>query len=686
MTVLILLPLFEVTQRVEHCFRQLTQAVCLSEQGRYTTVVACCAAASLALQSMRLEAEAAGFIWLDLPVESDLDDLIAVDNEHLPSHEYLLLLSATCEVSGLALERLGSHADTHDSPNALIPALAGPGTPFPWSITDDFPPQHYMAASTPPAARDEVEHCSSACLLIRQRYLQTLPAPKLTVCKIAEGGVWWDLESGHANAALNVCWTSVVAITSYPSQPIPPQIRRNTSTTNTQGEHRLALLLEAICKSGLPMIAHVLHGSGGGVERHVEELTRVMTGRACCLTIRPMHQAGGVLLTVGSSQAERLAYRLPDDEQALVDFLTGMGVALLHIHHTWGHSPHTWACLERLQVPTYITLHDYCILQGSPTLTGRQGTFIGHTQPVNAYEMSDIQQAKTLRLLTEQAERLIVPSEDMRERLTQALPTLHIETHAHPDKEYFGDYPVPAAPTLAPLEPLRVLCIGSLGREKGVETLKEVAELARLRRLPMEFILLGGSHIPLGEAVQVSGRYQEHQLAGLIQASKAHVAWFPVKWPETWSYTLSAALEAGLPIAAADIGAFPERLSGRPLTLLASHTSSAEQWIAVFERLHARLKLPDAALPWQQAPVSHFYRAGYLDAIEPRPAQSLSSHCYRGFILGTTALKTGGWRQALLYRLMRARHWPPIRGVLAYVPYNLQRRIKRLLSSSPLGQ
>src|SRR2546427_7883740 len=37
------------------------------------------------------------------------------------------------------------------------------------------------------------------------------------------------------------------------------------------------------------------------------------------------------------------------------------------------------------------------------------------------------------------------------------------------------------------------------------------------------------------------------------------LAWFPAQWPETYSYTLSACLAAGLPIVAPEIGAFPER-------------------------------------------------------------------------------------------------------------------------------
>jgi hypothetical protein len=47
-----------------------------------------------------------------------------------------------------------------------------------------------------------------------------------------------------------------------------------------------------------------------------------------------------------------------------------------------------------------------------------------------------------------------------------------------------------------------------------------------------------------------------------VEQERADAVFFPAQWPETWSYTLSAAIDAGLPILATDLGAFPERLAG----------------------------------------------------------------------------------------------------------------------------
>ena len=64
--------------------------------------------------------------------------------------------------------------------------------------------------------------------------------------------------------------------------------------------------------------------------------------------------------------------------------------------------------------------------------------------------------------------------------------------------------------------------------------------------------------------------------------------WFPAQWPETYSYTLSACLLAGVPIVVPDLGAFPERVSHRPWTWVRPWRASAEQWLAFFMEIREK--------------------------------------------------------------------------------------------------
>ncbi|MEO9191922.1 MAG: glycosyltransferase, partial [Acetobacteraceae bacterium] len=91
----------------------------------------------------------------------------------------------------------------------------------------------------------------------------------------------------------------------------------------------------------------------------------------------------------------------------------------------------------------------------------------------------------------------------------------------------------------------------------------------------------------------------------------------PAQWPETWSYTLSAALDAGLPIVASRIGAFPERLEGRPLTWLVDPGATTATWRAVFEEARAALRGRAPVGRAMRAAVNDFYGSAYLTTTPP---------------------------------------------------------------------
>jgi len=157
--------------------------------------------------------------------------------------------------------------------------------------------------------------------------------------------------------------------------------------------------------------------------------------------------------------------------------------------------------------------------------------------------------------------------------------------------------------------------IGTLAALKGAAAVEAVLHAAPAG--DFAFHLIGDVEAgALGNArdrLTVTGRYEEGALAGLIEAAQPHVLWFPATWPETFSYTLSAAIEAGLPIVAGDIGAFPERLAGRPLTWLVPPGLEAAPWLGAFEAVRAALCGPVPAVP-MRAPVADFYAGAYLAA------------------------------------------------------------------------
>lgn len=633
--------------------------------------------ASEMLDELREEAIALGLIWLDYPPEVRLAELVRVGLGRLRGQDGVLLLGATCRLPQGVIGRLVAHAAARGNAATISPALLGGPSGWPATVPAELPLTVYANAAASSGGIDSLRHGAGSCLYISRHCLadkQQLPRS----FELEDGGACW-LMPEQPSALHLLAWDCVVEDGGGAGYP-----HVDWAATGAGGG-RLALILEAMRCSGLPILLQVLHGIGGGVERHVLELEALLAGRACCLIMRPLSQAEGVRISLGGDD---IGFHLPAEQDQLVEFLEVLELDAIHIHHALGFPAQVWAVLDRLGVPLDMTLHDYSIIQGSPTLTDRQGQFIGHDRPAADYEMIVPAVAEALRKLAQGARRLIVPSQDMRDRLAEALPELAWQVHPHPDRECLAGYPSPVQSVLAPGEPLHVLCIGALGREKGVEVLRAVANRVLQSGLSIRFTLLGDSHIPLGRAVHISGRYREEELAELILHSGAHVAWFPVQWPETWSYTLSAALETAMPILSSDLGAVSERVAGRPLTWLVDHRSTVEDWLAKLDEIHARLARPSADVQWPQLPSGAFYRDAYLCQVacqRSKRSEVMPSQLYCGRIMPPASAARLGWRSRLLQMLLAARRWPLVAALLAHVPYNLQRRLKRMLSVSPLG-
>jgi glycosyltransferase involved in cell wall biosynthesis len=155
---------------------------------------------------------------------------------------------------------------------------------------------------------------------------------------------------------------------------------------------------------------------------------------------------------------------------------------------------------------------------------------------------------------------VIAPSEDVAARTRRYFPSLSIAVWPHPERA------LARAPAI-----VRVVLLGNLSPEKGLDVVAACARDARSRNVPIAFRVLGATARPLPQwpeaPLSVHGSYDDEQLVALLAAERADVLFFPAQVPETYSYTLTVALASGIPIVASAIGAFPERVAGRPNVL-----------------------------------------------------------------------------------------------------------------------
>ncbi|MCC6192999.1 MAG: glycosyltransferase [Burkholderiales bacterium] len=322
-----------------------------------------------------------------------------------------------------------------------------------------------------------------------------------------------------------------------------------------------------LATSGKRLIVFVSHPWGGGIRRYMNDLASLTEDRCEVLFLEPAAGDTVKLSWQKPGEAFALYFALPGDLALLAETLRTLGVERLHFHHIHLQPRSILELPDVVGVPYDYTLHDYHPICPQYHLVAEDGRYCGEPDAAGCAACLarrpgqwglDITtwRAGFARLLRG-AQRVIAPSQDVATRMHRYVPGLAIEVWPHPEG--------PAAPLP---RAVRVGILGNLSPEKGLHVVAACARDARERSLPLAFRVLGSTTEPIVQApdapLTIYGQYVDSELPQLIGAEKPDVLLFAAQVPETYAYTLSVALQSGLPIVASALGAFPERLAGNP--------------------------------------------------------------------------------------------------------------------------
>jgi len=332
----------------------------------------------------------------------------------------------------------------------------------------------------------------------------------------------------------------------------------------------------------------VTHGGGGGTERHVGELARALEeAKIRAVVMRP--RPGAVSLALPAApELPNLLFRTPEEYPELLEALAHLRVRHLHYHHLLGLAPEITGLAQDLGCSYDATLHDYFAICPRVHMVDESGLYCGEPEAEsctrcvsrNGSELGwrvDVERHRLRSLaFLEKARHIIVPSADVERRMKRYLPSAAFRVRPH--------FRTPTRPCVARRSadrPLRVAVIGALGVPKGSQVLEACLDDADARGLLLEFCLVGYSDrdatLLRSPRIEITGRYEEDEAFELLRSRRCHCALLPSVWPETFSYTLSLALAAGLHPVAFDLGAMKERIEGAGFgTLLALGSSASE--------------------------------------------------------------------------------------------------------------
>lgn len=332
----------------------------------------------------------------------------------------------------------------------------------------------------------------------------------------------------------------------------------------------------------------VSHDLGGGTEAQLQDLRRQLEAEgAQILFARPgqLHSGRFRICTADGRPLPGLAdLSLEDDPSAaLLPRLAVLGITHVHIHHLYQFglaAPRFFAALARsgaLRVD--MTLHDYYPVCPQITLMDAPGIYCGMQSPpicqncvdrIGSFIPGPVNVADWRRdnlALLQAVRALFAPSHDMAQRLGRLLgdrPVL-VREHATDPALATALRAAPTAPQNRTDGPARHIgLLGAMGMSKGAKLLFDTAHEAIRLGLPLRFTVIGYTvrddlfaGLP---NVTITGPYPSQEVLDRITRTAPDLIWLPSVWPETFCFTLTETMAAGVMPVVFDLGAQAQRL------------------------------------------------------------------------------------------------------------------------------
>lgn len=522
-----------------------------------------------------------------------------------------VVLQSDAEVAGDWLQRLARHAGGRDVGVVGTFTNAVGAATYPLADTDNLLPRGYTVASLDTlfahanaGEAESIPVLHGPCLYFRRDCLAAVGAldgaslgsdygVEIDFCRRAGSAGFrhllaGDVFVGHAGcgsygaleAAELSARTQHALAKRYPAFPHQQEDLRKHDPARTFAR-RVDLL--RLAEGPKPLLVFVSHSWGGGVRRYMNDLATLIHDRVEVLYLESAVDDVVKLYWPREGECFAAYFRLPEEMPLLADVLKSIGVARLHFHHVHRLPRAILELPAAAGLPFDCTLHDYFPICPQYHLVTEDGRYCGEPDAIGCaacltrrpgqWGLDITEWRGTFSRFLRAADRLIAPSRDVAIRIQGYFPGLAIHVWPHPE----------AAPHEA-RRIGRVVVLGNLSPAKGLHVVAACADDARSRRLPLTFRVLGSTAEPVPQfpdaPLSIAGQYDDTELAQLLVSEKPDVILFPAQVPETYSYTLTAALASGLPIVASTLGALPERLAGHPHASIVPWDAPAQEWNA----------------------------------------------------------------------------------------------------------
>jgi len=303
------------------------------------------------------------------------------------------------------------------------------------------------------------------------------------------------------------------------------------------------------------------HHGGGGVEKYLNLLIDHISDY---IILKPNCDKCNIFEIKENKIETKYFYESQINE--IVDYILKFNIDKIIINHFSAFTPQFFQmCIQiknLFKIKIYTIIHDYSFFSNIPNLTCDEISSLYYSL-CNSYYITRYTFLKNINTI-------IFPSEYIKNvfvSFTNISSEINIIKSFHPDINYIS----PDIITNISNKPEFKIVI--IGFNKGYDQIIDF--VTNCTNSNIKIIVLGSkvSHPSIQVYLET---YDDSDIEKIFDEIKPNLIWFPSKVPETYCYALSHSIKLGYPIVAYNIGAFTERLIGRPATWLLDLSDSLE--------------------------------------------------------------------------------------------------------------
>lgn len=384
---------------------------------------------------------------------------------------------------------------------------------------------------------------------------------------------------------------------------------------------------------------------GGGAARHANDLVARLEQEGWLVLVLTMQANGDDrprLSLCRPSCDEGLYYPIETAPEELEADILDLAPRFIHVQHVIDLPDGIAEFVRGAGIPYAVTLHDFFFGCPRVTLLDSGTRYCGiplpskcsecvrvggvhsqlHSSLLRYADSGEKWRAKWEGLLRE-ATQVIAPSRDTAERYGRLFPNVVLSVRPHFASP--NDF-VSNVPAFRPQNTrLRVAVPGALGPHKGLIELIHLAMHCTRWHDDIEFVVVGytdrDDELERIGNVEVMGGYDVGQAVAKLMSSECRVALLLNVFPETFSYTLSESLAAGLTPVAYDFGAVGERMGALNVGVTVPLGAPPEQLVtALREAARQPLGAPPSAHYGEYGTLmSDYYTPAFAELVEVAP-------------------------------------------------------------------